>query len=430
MFYGWRVLAALCIIYFLSVGVVFWSFAVVLPAMILDLGWTRGAASVGHAILSVAFGGGAAFSAVVVAKVGARNTIAIGGVASALGSLAIYAGDSLLLFYAGIGIIGLGIALQSMVPGTQILTNWFVRRRAISMGLFLSMGGLGAFVAAPAVAYLIEMSGDWRIAWLITFGCALGGGLVSLLFVRNHPADIGSFADGIDPEAHSEADQAAMAARTGRVYRTGAEWRAAEAYRTFALWCIIAAAGLAGIGLAVNASQSVIHLLDQGLDPVIAGSAVGIVGLFSTVGRLLAGATGDRYDPRYLLAGGLAIELVGVVMLNYTETPSMVYAYAIMFGVGNGATIVALPALVANYFGALHFAKIIGIVHLILTPFAAMGAVIAGFLFDLTQSYQGVFLGYAIMAVVPVLLVLLMRPPRHASETAPAAALAETAPGD
>ncbi|HBF98237.1 MAG TPA: hypothetical protein DDW95_06775, partial [Alphaproteobacteria bacterium] len=60
----------------------------------------------------------------------------------------------------------------------------------------------------------------------------------------------------------------------------------------------------------------------------------------------------------------------------------------------------------------------------------AMGAVIAGFLFDLTQSYQGVFLGYAIMAVVPVLLVLLMRPPRHASETAPAAALAETAPGD
>ena len=89
-------------------------------------------------------------------------------------------------------------------------------------------------------------------------------------------------------------------------------------------------------------------------------------------GRLLAGATGDRYDPRYLLAGGLAIELVGVVMLNYTETPSMVYAYATMFGVGNGATIVALPALVANYFGALHFAKIIGVVHLILTPFAAI----------------------------------------------------------
>lgn len=430
MFYGWRVLAALCIIYFLSVGVVFWSFAVVLPAMILDLGWTRGAASVGHAILSIAFGGGAAFSAVIVAKVGARHTIAIGGVASAFGSLAIYVSDNLLLFYVGIGIIGLGIALQSMVPGTQILTNWFVRRRAISMGMFLSMGGVGAFVAAPAVAYVIEVSGDWRIAWLITFGCALGGSLVSLLFIRNHPAEVGSFADGIDPDANNGADQATMAGGHGRVYRTGAEWRAAEAYRTFALWCIIAAAGLAGIGLAVNASQSVIHLLDQGLDPVIAGAAVGIVGLFSTGGRLLAGATGDRYDPRYLLAGGLAVELIGVVMLNYTETPAMVYAYATMFGVGNGATIVALPALVANYFGALHFAKIIGIVHLILTPFAAMASVISGFVFDLTQSYQGVFLGYALLATVPVLLVLLMRPPRHSTEIAPVGALADASSGD
>ena len=431
MFYGWRVLAALCIVYFLSVGVVFWSFAVVLPAMILDLGWTRGAASVGHAILSVAFGGGAAISAVIVGRLGARNTIAIGGIASAAGSLAIFFTDNLLLFYAGIAVVGLGISLQSMVPGTQILTDWFVRRRAISMGLFLSMGGLGAFVAAPAVAYLIELSGDWRLAWLITLACALGGSVVALLFVRNHPADVGSFADGIDPGAVREADRAARSSGRQRVYRTGAEWRPVEAYRTFALWCIIAAAGLAGIGLAVNASQSVIHLLDQGLDPVIAGSAVGIVGLFSTFGRLLAGATGDRYDPRYLLAGGLAVELISIVMLNYTRTPTMVYAYATLFGIGNGATIVALPALIANYFGALNFAKIIGIVHLILTPFAATGSVIAGFFYDLTQSYQGVFLGYAVVAVIPVLLVLLIRPPRHASEMVPAAAVARTgAPAD
>ena len=160
------------------------------------------------------------------------------------------------------------------------------------------------------------------------------------------------------------------------------------------------------------------------------------MGLFSTAGRLLAGATGDRYDPRYLLAVGLAVELIGIVMLNYTRTPAMVYAYAILFGVGNGATIVALPALVANYFGALNFAKIIGIVHLILTPFAATGSVIAGFFFDLTQSYQGVFLGYAVLAVIPVMLVLLMRPPRHASQTAPVAAMAragiaaDATPGD
>ncbi|MBV1906414.1 MAG: MFS transporter [Pseudomonadales bacterium] len=417
MFYGWRVLGALCAVYFLSVGVVFYSFAVVLPTMILDLGWTRGGASVGHAILALTFGVGALVAAMVLARVGARNTLAIGGLLSALGSIVIYFTDTLNQFYLGIAIVGLGISLQSMVPGTQLLTDWFSKRRAISMGLFLSMGGFGAFIAAPAIAYLIESTGDWRIAWLVTAACAGIGSVIVLLFVRDHPSDVGTFADGIDPSiAVEETGDAEKVKISSGVYQSTAQWTTGEAYRTVALWTIVLAAGLAGIGLALNASQSVIHLLDQGLNPVVAGSAVGIVGLFSTGGRLFAGATGDRFDPRFLLAGGLAIELLGIAILNYTDSARMVYVYSILFGIGNGATVVALPALVANYFGAYSYARTIGIVHLILTPFAATASVLAGYVFDYSQSYTGVFLGYAVISVIPVVLVLFMRPPRHPNE--------------
>ncbi|MBV1877297.1 MAG: MFS transporter [Pseudomonadales bacterium] len=430
MFYGWRVLAALCAIYFLSVGVVFYSFAVVLPTMIIDLSWSRGGASVGHAIFGIAFGIGSMLAAIVLSKIGARWTIVVGGILSAIGSIVIYFTSNLPQFYLGIAIVGVGISLQSVVPGTQLLANWFTRRRAISMGLFLSMGGLGAFLAAPGVAYIIETTGQWTSAWLITTASALIGSVVAAFFVRNHPADMGTFSDGVAPSSDSSDTSNTISAITSdtaegaqgltaeaKVYQTKIDWNAKEAFSTFALWAIIFAFTMANIGLALNASQSVIHLLDQGLSPIVAGSAIGIVGLFSTGGRLFAGATGDRLDPRYLLAGGLFIELVGILLLNYTTTETLVYAYSILFGIGNGATIVALPALVANYYGATHFAQTIGIVHLLVTPFGAAASVTAGYLFDFTESYTGVFLGFSAAALIPVIIILMMKPPIHEQQT-------------
>ncbi|MDP1670617.1 MAG: hypothetical protein Q8L63_00885, partial [Alphaproteobacteria bacterium] len=49
-FSGWKITGALCAIYFLSIGVTYYGYAAILPSMILDLGWTRGDASLGFAL--------------------------------------------------------------------------------------------------------------------------------------------------------------------------------------------------------------------------------------------------------------------------------------------------------------------------------------------------------------------------------------------
>lgn len=411
MFAGWKISLSLCMIYFLSVGVIFYGYAAILTPMILDMGWTRGDASMGYALLSIMIGLSAPLAAVSVRRVGARNTIIIGGVISAAGALITFYTHSLWQYYFGVGIvIGVGMTFQSLVPGGQVLANWFVRRRALTMGMFLAMGGFGAFIAAPGFAYLTKATGDWRGAWLIMGACALLASLVAWLFVHNHPNDVGQHQDGVDPARPLTAEDKVV--RPSAVYQSVYQWTMREAIRTRAFWTIIFASSMATMGLAISTSQSVIYLQqDRGIDPILAGSALGTVGLMNALGRLSGGVIGDHFDPRYIMTIGLTIELVGMVLLNYSDSIAMVYTYAIIFGFGYGLAYVSLPTLIANYFSAHDYAKLIGTCHLLIVPMSAFASAIAGYTYDQVHSYTTIFLGFSALATVPVVLMLLLRPP-------------------
>ena len=408
-FDGWKVAGALCSVYFLCVGVVFYGFAVVLPSMILDMGWSRGDASVGYALLSVMIGISAPLAAVFVKRIGARNTMIVGGVLSATGAVITYFTQSLLQYYIGVGVVlGVGMTLQSFVPSAQILTNWFARRRAMVMGLFLATGGLGAFVAAPGFAYLNALTGDWRSSWLVMAACALAGALITYFFVHNHPDDLGQHQDGVDKSVQTTIAEK----KSSAVYQTAVEWTARDALSSSAFWTIMFASILITMGLAINTSQSVIYLQhDRGIDPIVAGSALGSFGLLNAIGRLIGGAIGDYIEPRLIMACGLALEMIGIVLLNYTDTAAMIYVYVTIFGFGYGLGYVSLPAIIANYYGPHDYAKILGYCHLIIVPMGAVASVAAGYAYDVLNSYTMIFFGFAAIATLPVGMMLMMRPP-------------------
>lgn len=412
MFSGWRIAAALCTVYFLAVGVGFYGFAAIIPAMIADMGWSRGDASVGYALLSVMIGVSAPLAAIFVKHFGARNTLIVGGVLSGAGAMTVYYTNSLLQYYIGVGLVmGFGLTFQTFVPGAQILANWFLRRRSLVMGMFLSMSGLGAFVTAPGLAFLTEQTGDWRNAWLVIGAAALLGSVIAWLFVRNHPSDAGQHQDGVDQNAPvSQTDQ--QAKPQSRVHHTTLEWTARQALGAPAFWIIMFTSILATMGLALNTSQSVVYLhQDQGIDPVIAASALGTVGLMNAIGRFSGGVLGDYFDPRLIMAGGLAAELIGIVLLNFTDSVTMIYVYAVIFGIGYGHAYVTLPAIIANYFGPHDYAKILGYSHLIVVPFGAVASAAGGYAYDILHSYTMIFFGFSAIATVPVGLMLMLRPP-------------------
>lgn len=410
MFYGWIILAALSAIYFLAISTVLYGLSIVIPEMIEDMNWSRSEASLGFSILVLALGLLGPVAAVVLRRIGARRMMGIGGLIAMAGAIGNFYLNSLWHYYLVILIMAVGIAMLGGVACTHTLANWFARKRGLALGVFLSTGGVGAFIAAPAISALVQSTGNWRHAWLVMACTTLLGAIIAVVFVRDDPADKNTFIDGIDLALALTNPEAAP---PRRVYQTDVSWEVKEAILTLPFWITVFAAAAAVFGfLAVN-TQGVLHLRALGISPITAASAIGIIGLLGAGGRLFGGFLGDRLDPRYLLSLGLAMELAAIIMLIYADTVMMTYACAIILGAGNGAAIVASPALVANYYGGRNYAGMIAVHGLIVIVIGASGPVVASHVYEAVGSYTPVFLGFAIVSLIPVLATLWMRPPQR-----------------
>ncbi|MEQ1889959.1 MAG: MFS transporter [Alphaproteobacteria bacterium] len=414
MFYGWIILAALCVIYFLSMGTVFYGFSANMPEMIKGMGWTRAEASLGFSILLLVMGLSGLVAAFVIRRIGARWTMACGGLTGTAGAVSCYYMVSLPQYYISIAVVAFGLALLGNVSGMQVLTSWFARKRALAIGVFMSMGGLGAFVAAPLISLLVQTTGNWRDAWLAMACATLLGGAIAVIIVRNVPAHKGTFVDGVDPEVAPVVSGGPPPRR--RVHQTLTSWETRHALRSMPFWITVSVAAATVFGGVTFNSQSGLHLRDLGIAPVTAASAIGVFGAFAAAGSWMAGYLGDRYDPRYMLAGGLTMQSVALIMLIYADTTQLAFTLAAIFGGGNGMALAACPALQVNNYGSKNYASLISIHGLVVTGSATAAPLLAGSVFDLTGSYTVLLALIAMLGLIPVLFVLSMRTPVAAGD--------------
>jgi MFS family permease len=142
----------------------------------------------------------------------------------------------------------------------------------------------------------------------------------------------------------------------------------------------------------------------------VAAGALGTMALLSAVSRLIGGPIGDRVEPRMLLAVGLIGQLAGALLLVSASDTVLVYTAVVVFGVGYGVAFVAVPSLIANYFGREAYPRLYGIRLPIATVVGAIGPVAAGLVFDAVGSYTMVFIGYAVLAGVAAVIAFLARP--------------------
>ena len=410
MFYGWIVLAYVSVCYFAVVGGGFYGFSVVMPAMIEAQGWSRTEASLGFSVMMLTFGLNAPVIAILISKIKTQRTLLLGGSIIVIGCTALYFSGSILSFYFGCFLLGMGLSMSSVVPGGHLIARWFSRRRSLSMGIFMACGGLGAFVFAPLFSKLILVTGDWRIVWVCVGAIGALLGVLGFLIVRERPRVMGQFVDGVDP-ADALADGSVDLQKIAKVYKSTVNWTHKEAFRTPVFWLMLFASWIAVTGNAVVNSQVVLHLTDIGASQLVAAGALGIVGLVNTVGRFSGGALGDRIDPRYLMFVGMVLEMLGILVLMRADGEFLVYLFAILFGLGFGLYLVAFTSLIANYFGAENYAKIYALLGLCYTFLTASGPILAGYAYDQLGSYDlpfAVIIGFGCCAAVAI---LVMKPP-------------------
>ena len=408
-FYGWNNAALVFFIQFAASGFVYFAYAVIFPEMVEAMNWNRGSASIAHSLGFFMLGVCYPVTAWLIGKKGVRFTFTAG-------LMLMLAGLLMLIFLVtevwqwtivwGI-IIGISFGLTGPICGHTIMIHWFNVRRATVLGIIVTGSAVGGFIAQPLLAKIMEYYGSWQSGWMTSF-IVLIGALILTQFLINQPEDVGQYPDGIDPDDTNAAGNQVPKPRT---YRSAENWSIGEVFRTPAIFLmmIIALTYLA-IGTFLI-THGALHLSDIGISKLETASLMGIFILGSGMGRIPAGILGDRIELRWLVAAIMGVMLLSFLLFGFAKSFPVLAISGFVTGTCYGGKFALAPAMISNYFGEKSFAKINAIYAPLLIPFVAVVPAGAGYIFEIYDSYDPVFLIGTILLALSTLAAVLLKPP-------------------
>ena len=409
-FYGWKNLGLLFGVYLFAVGFVYYSFNVIFPEMVRENEWKRGDASWAQTLHGVLFAAFIPLAALLTNRLGARATITIGIGVLILGCILLGTiTPSILAWTLLWGVVmAFGFALGGVIPIQTTVAQWFSLRRATAIGVVMSAAGLGGFLAQPLFTWVMQEFGGWQSGWLAATGFAVIA-ILLVTWVVNRPEDRGQHPDGIEPgtDAHAQRHGAAG------IHRTQEVWTLSEALRTPTLWLLIVLFLGTVMPLYLVVVHGVLHLTDLEYDRMEAASVLSFMLAGSACARFPVGWLGDRMEPRAILFALLATAVIALGIIWKAPGLSWLLLAGVLFGAAYGGTLVLVPAVIANYFGAAAFASINGFVFPVQLVIASTVPVGAGYLADLTGSYDVSFIVLIGFAALAAVCALTTRPPRR-----------------
>ncbi len=130
------------------------------------------------------------------------------------------------------------------------------------------------------------------------------------------------------------------------------------------------------------------------------------------LGGLLWSGLTTKVPIRVLLALSALCLSIGAAGIEASSTLAWGLPAAAILGVGVGGLHLLLRLAWAEYYGREHLGSITGLTLPVQVGGQALGPVIAGFMFDATQSYQLPFRIFAVAVFFAGLLVLTATPPK------------------
>jgi MFS family permease len=311
--------------------------------------------------------------------------------------------QSLWFFYLSVVVLAIGMSGTGGATASAVISHWFRRQRGRALGLMTLGGGAGG-LSAVVFAWLISDFG-WRDALLII---AITQAVICVplaLSIHNKPSDLGLEPDGqpVDLVPRSAGAQAAI---EGREVTTG------QAVRSALFWRMALVFGLSNFATTALIVHQVPFLEEQvGFSHTAAAVSVTAMIAISIIGRLGFGGAADRYSPTLVMALGLAFTATGLLMFAAVREPWQSVFPLVFFGIGFGAAIPLRSVLQAEYFGLRAFGAIQGMVLTVTTFFAFVGPIMAGFMYDASDSYRLAFVVLACGPAIGIPLVLTLRAP-------------------
>jgi MFS family permease len=296
--------------------------------------------------------------------------IVVAGVMLALGS-SVYAMTAtasvwtlavLILLTRGFGQSALSVVSLGVAGKTPL------RNRALAMGVFAVLMGVGFAAAVKAIQSAEQNHSDWRAIWT-SIGVALmvGAFLCSLLIFESR----GALAEA-EPSANSNS----------------ADFTLSRALRTPAFWAV----GLTCAFFNLVSSGTTLFYEDIlksfGFDRGEYENLLAVTFLFGTAFNLLCGWLGRYWPLNRLLGIGSMVLAASLVALPFASTLSQLYVYGVAAAFAGGAVTVVFFTIWRPFFGSMHVGTILAAAQLLTVAASALGQ----WLFPAVASASGSYI--------------------------------------
>lgn len=359
--------------------------------LVTKFGWALSSVSITFSITSFALAFATLFAGKLQDRIGIRRLTAAAGIMLGLGLMLSSQAHSLLMFYLLAGVI-VGFADgTAYITSLSNLIKWFPNNKGLISGVSVGAYGTGSLIFKYINGSLIDSVGvsNTFMYW---------GIIVMVMIV------IGSLLIREAPVQTAPASGAKASVISGQKEYTVKEMlRTKEAYLLFVIFFTACMSGLYLIGIVKDIGVQL-----AGLNVQTAASAVAMIAIFNTAGRLVLGALSDKMSRLKLVGISLAVTSAAMLTLSYATLNFGIFftcVAAIAFCFGGNITV--FPAIVSDFFGLKNHSKNYGVIYQGFGIGALSGSFIAVFL----GGFKPTFIIFGLLCLLSCIIAISLKPP-------------------
>ena len=279
-------------------------------------------------------------------------------------------------------VFAIGSGLASLTPVGVMVTHAFPRRPGFANAAVISGMSVGQLVMIAALAAVLVQIG-WQsvFVWLGLAHLALIPFLVFAL-----------------PSARS----------IGRRRGHGG-LAVGQSMRTPRFWLLLAIYAICGLDDFFVATHVVAFAQDRGVDALVAGNLLALMGLTSLLGLVATGLVSDRVGPVWTTAIAFAARVAVFGLIAIDQSTLSIAIFALVFGATFLVTAPLMVLFVRDNFGMAHLGALTGLITMVHQIFGGIGAYGGALIFDATGTYDAAFMLLLVASGLALALTITIR---------------------
>ena len=301
--------------------------------------------------------------------------------------------NSVIWWWVGGAIIGIGMSFTSIVFVSTVLTNWFVKKTGFAIGLAWALASVASAIMSPVTVELISAMG-WRTSMLVFAIVAAVMAVPSALFLVRYSPD----RKGMKPYGYDPNDAAAEDISSGVP--------AKKAVGSLAFILVAFALAATQIVSVIN-SYFPVYAESVGFAPTVGALMISVALIFDIALNPIIGATIDKFGAVRAFAAWAIVSILSMLILMASAGNELV-AY---LGAGLGDTLyvllgVGIASVASTVFGTKDYGKIFAYITIFGFAAGSVGGFIITSLYELTGSFEMVFV-FCIVMIVAIMLAVV-----------------------